>query len=120
MDELAKYIGLTRAVNHTGKMAYFKVGRGGHHKFICNVKDFDPRENNAVFIALMDAVVKNGAVITVHHNSMKNSTYVRYEAVMEINKQIYRALAMGCQQVIVGVIRKYLENLEYENKLETK
>ena len=120
MDALARYIGLVEAINHTGRRAYFTKSRSGYLKFVCHISDFDPRENKAVFITLMDAVVKNGAVITVHHNSMKNSTYVRYEAVMEINKQIYRSVAMGCQQVIVSVITKYLNNLEHEKELSTK
>ena len=119
MDSLAKYLGLTEAVNHTGKMAYFTRSRGGYLKFVCHIKDFDPRENKDTFIALLDAVVKEGAEITVHHKNLKSSKYVRYEAVMEINKQIYRALGVTCQPAIVNTIRKFVENLERENKLDT-
>ena len=117
MDSLAKYIGLTKAVNHTGKLAYFETRRGGALKFVCNIKDFDPRDNAVVYVTLMDAIVKAGAEITVHHKELKNSRFVRYEAVMEINRQIYRAVGTGCQSAIVNCIRRYIDNLEREGKL---
>jgi hypothetical protein len=117
MDALAKYMGLTEAVNHTGKMAYFTKHKG-LFKFVCHVNDFDPRNNKAVFITLMDSIVQQGAEITIHHKSLKNSAYVRYEAVMEINHQIYRAMGQSCQPAIVGVITRYVDNMKYENKIE--
>ncbi len=117
MDALARYLGLVKAVNHTGRLAYFKP-RSKTLLFVCNIKDFDPRENKEVYTMLMDAIVKEGAEITVHHKNLKTNPYIRFEAVMEINKQIYRALGIGCQPSIVNTIRKYVENLERENKLD--
>lgn len=119
MEHLAKWMGLIKAVNHTGRWAYFKTLKGGTLRYICDVKDFDPRVNKSVYTGLMDVIVERGAEITVHHKNLKNNATMRYEAVMEINKQIYRAIGASCQPAIVNCIRKYIENLGKDAKLGT-
>ena len=116
MDNLAEYIGLVEAINHTGKRGYFKPLKGGSLRYVCYLKDFAPRENIAVCMTLMDAIVQRGGEITVHHKQMKNSAFIRYEAVMEINKRIYRAIGMSCQPAIVNCIRKYIDDLDRDSK----
>ena len=104
---------MIEAVNHTGKMAYF-TKKGGYMRFICDVKDFDPRENTGLFIRVMDKAIHEGAEITTHRKSLANSKYHNIETVMEINSQIHRAVGTSVQTSIVNCIRRYVEKRGYQ------
>jgi hypothetical protein len=111
-------MGLVKAVNYTNKMAWFRETRG-ELRFICHVKDFDPRTSALTYIDLVDVAIQRGAEITVHRKAEKNSKYVNIEAVMEISGQIHRAIGMSVQTATVNCITGYVEKLTHDKELET-
>ena len=114
MDDIAKWLGYIKAVNYTGKLAYFKlVGSSRDMKFIVRVKDFNPKINNEIFITVVDYAVQQGAEISVHRKAVKTSKYINIEAVMSINNQIYRSLGANIRTAIVNCIQKYVNNLNH-------
>jgi len=116
MDELAQWMGLTKAVNYTGKMAWFRKTKTGL-RYICDVKDFDPKKDPLILMELIDITIQNGADITLHKKFNKTSRYMNVEAVLEISGQIHRAIGMNIQTAAVNCISRYVNNLKHHNNL---
>jgi len=119
MDGIARWMGLTKAVYYTARMGYFKKKGRGVPKlhFVCHVKDFDPAHNAKMFIEVFNFAVEQGCYFTVHKKQVKTSKHINKEAVLEIDRQIYRCIGMKAQVAIVHTIQAYVNNLIYEGKL---
>lgn len=113
MQNLAKWMGYEEGVNYTGKKAYFRPVRGDELELICNVKDYDPRVHPDLFVKILGRAVRDGAEITVHRKSQKNSAHFNVEAVVEIGHQIHRSIGIDPPRAITNALVRYVDNLEF-------
>ena len=114
MDKLAQWAGLRLMVNHTGKLAWFRVGgRGGNEfVFVANKFDWKPNLNPIHFDLLMTKAINSGAAIRVEKITVKTSMYMNIKAVIEIDGKVFTHLTTRYQLSIVRCLERYVNNLD--------
>lgn len=113
MDDLAKWMGLTKAVNYDGKEAYFKKQKNVL-KFVCYCKQFDPRKNPLIFSDLMTMLIEQGHNIHYDMKPIRTSRYFNIEAVIGYRGKAY----VGKGTNIAGAFTQALARVLVDHEIE--
>ena len=114
MDKLAVWIGLKPAVNHTGRLAWFRIKKGGEYEFICHKYDWKPNLNPVHFDLVMTHAINMGAVIRVEKIRVKTSKYMNIKAVLELGGKVITHVASSYQLCIINVLQRFVNNTDLD------
>jgi hypothetical protein len=112
MDKLAIWIGLFQAVNHTGKMAWFKYANKKRDLvLIAHKYEWKPWIDREQFHMVLSHAIKQGATFTISKVKVRTSKFMNIKAVMELDGKIITHLSSSYQTSIIICLSKYVDNI---------
>lgn len=115
MDNIAYWMGYIKAMNYTGKIAYFRRLPDNTLLFVSNIKDYDPRLKKDQFVPVIERAIDKGAEITVKRIKKATMKYMNVTCIMTIDSSIYTETAIDYQRAVIKALTRYL-NDNYKTK----